>query len=133
MKIFILKILILLAIVFVTCFGWQFPVFAYKEEDLIKLVDTKQCVQCDLSNLKKLSSKKIDLNKANLQKANGIMTDFSGLSLNEVNFSNAKLIDANLSQVTAVRINLKEAQLNRANLSNSVLQQAAILLLYSQL
>ena len=103
---------------------------------LKKLLDTKKCPNCDLSeaNLKDADLRGANLNGADLKGANLNGADLTvanlkGVYLNGANLSNANLTDAILSDAILIRANLskanlKDAYLYRANLSKANLKGA---------
>lgn len=92
------------------------PAAAFDAADLATLMQTKQCVNC---NLEGADLRYLDLSGVNLQGAN----------LNNANFFRSRLDDANLARATLVRANFGEANLrgtvlNLADLSHSNLLRA---------
>jgi uncharacterized protein YjbI with pentapeptide repeats len=120
----------ILAVIFSLIFSIFFlsgQLFAYKESDLKKLLDTKECPECDLSkagyqSIHKLST--ADLSGANLSDANLYAAKLSGAKLSGANLSGANLSDANLGSANLSGANLTGANLTDAHLSEANLTGA---------
>ena len=86
------------------------------KSDLDKLLETKECQECDLSgaNLEGASLKWVNMTGANLTGAN-----LTGAYLIEASLSNA-----NLTKATLTGTDLVGAQLTKANLTNTDLTKA---------
>ena len=78
---------------------------------LKKLLDTKKCPNCDLS-------------QANLSGANLTEANLGGADLSGANLSGANLSEANLKEVNLTGANLYNANLTGANLSKAILKWA---------
>ena len=124
------------------------PANAFVQEDLDKLLDTGNCVGCDLSgadlsganlfdaNLGNTDLSGADLSGADLRDASLGNTDLSGADLSGAdlsdtfssggtNFSNANLSGANLSKAVFVNSsNFSSANLSDANLSGATLESS---------
>lgn len=94
-----------------------------------RLLATKGCVQCDLSNvnLSGLDLSDVNLADANLNGANlsnAVLThaNLGGAMLRDVNLSNSNLSDANLSRSDLTNANLSSSVLRGANLESAILQ-----------
>lgn len=109
----------LLSIVTVlTTIGLVSSVQAESLTDLNKLLSTKNCSQCDLSNAGLVQS---DLNRADLKQA-----DLSGANLSQANLMGANLQGANLAGASLHGANLTGANLTGANLTGSDLRNAFV-------
>ena len=86
---------------------------AFDPDDLQKLKDTGDCMDCDLSNA---NFRRIDLSNANLALAN-----LSGADLNNANLRNANLSIANLSGA-----DLKRTLMNGAILCNTIMPDGSV-------
>jgi Ca-activated chloride channel homolog len=94
-----------------------------------RLISTKGCVHCDLSNvnLSGIDLSGVNLAEANLNGANlsnTVLThaNFGGAMLREVNLSNSNLSNANLSRSDLTSANLSSSVLSGANLESAILQ-----------
>ena len=120
----------ILAVIFSLIFSIFFlsgQLFAYKESDLKKLLDTKECPECDLSkagyqSIHKLST--ADLSGANLSDANLYDANLGSAKLSGANLSGADLRSASLSGANLSGANLTGADLTGANLSEANLTGA---------
>ena len=120
----------ILAVIFSLIFSVFFlsgQLFAYKESDLKKLLDTKECPECDLSkagyqSIHKLST--ADLSGANLSDANLSDANLGSAKLSGANLSGADLRSASLSGANLTGANLTGADLSGANLSEANLTGA---------
>ena len=120
----------ILAVIFSLIFSIFFlsgQLFAYKESDLKKLLDTKECPECDLSkagyqSIHKLST--ADLSGANLYDANLYDANLGSAKLSGANLSGANLTGANLRGADLSGANLSEANLTGANLTGADLSKA---------
>ena len=120
----------ILAVIFSLIFSVFFlsgQLFAYKESDLKKLLDTKECPECDLSkagyqSIHKLST--ADLSGANLSDANLYDANLGSAKLSGANLSGADLRSASLSGANLSGANLTGADLTGANLSEANLTGA---------
>lgn len=83
-----------------------------------QLLETKECVRCDLSNADLSDA---DLNDANLEGAN-----LQGANLSGANLDDAYLVGANLSQAILTEADLEEAKLLLASLSSANLEGAKL-------
>lgn len=97
-----------------------------KQEEPIKiLVQTNKCINCNFEGYNfKSKSKQINLNKAYIEKCNCYGTDFSNISLNQVNLKNSTLSRAKFINSDATGINLSNCKLDQANLSNANMSEA---------
>ena len=92
---------------------------AYSEEDMQKLKDTGNCVNCSLSGA--------DLHGQNLNKANLSGTELSGANLTETNLTDANLEGADLAWANLQRANLTGANLTQANIDNADMVGASMM------
>jgi len=107
------------------------PVYAANPRHSEKLLTTRECQECDLSNAN-LSGKdlfRVNLYKANLQGANLESSDLTQSNLAGANFQGANLkystlIQSNLTGANLQNANLLFAQLRQAILFNANLQRA---------
>ena len=96
------------------------PANAFVQEDLDKLLDTGNCVGCDLSG--------VDLSDRNFTGTiNFVGADLSDADLSDAdlffaNLESANLSNANLSGASAIFANLNNANLSNADLSNADLE-----------
>lgn len=107
------------------------PSYAFKQEDVDKLLAEKQCAFCDLRNAelaeKDLSGARLsgarlsgaNLTRANLSGANLRNTNCVRTNLSGVNLSGADLSGANLSGAQASNVNFSGAKFGGANLSKA--------------
>lgn len=91
---------------------------ATSSELVNQLLETKECVRCDLSGVDLSDA---DLNDANLEGAN-----LQGANLSGVNLDDAYLVGANLSQTILTEADLEEAKLMLASLSAANLEGAKL-------
>ncbi|NEO84585.1 MAG: hypothetical protein F6J87_10080 [Spirulina sp. SIO3F2] len=96
------------------------PAWAADPAAIAQLLETNQCVNCDLSGA--------DLAGANLFGANLVNADLSGADLSGAHLGSANLMDANLTDANLERAYLYEARLDdavldRANLSSAYLRE----------
>nr|WP_322111842.1 pentapeptide repeat-containing protein [Aerosakkonema funiforme] len=80
------------------------------EDNIKKLLATKQCQNCDLSG--------VNLSGANLPNANLSGANLSGANLSGANLSGADLSGANLSDANVTDANLSDANLTGAIMPN---------------
>ena len=92
-------------------------VFAYKQSDLDKFINTKKCIKCDLTD--------VNLSRVNLSRVNLSGSDLSGSDLSESDLSESNLSGANLSGANLSETNLKEVNLTYANLSEIIIDEKA--------
>ena len=106
---------------------------AFDPDDLQKLKDTGNCVDCDLGMDKRTyvtaQLQNVDLKGANLvttdlSRANLEGADLTGANLEGADLTGAKLHRANLTGANLHRTNLKNAYLWRANLEGADLEGA---------
>ncbi|HAT51575.1 MAG TPA: hypothetical protein DCS88_14770 [Alphaproteobacteria bacterium] len=97
--------------------------WAFRADDLTKLVQTNQCRQCDLSeaDLSGVYLAEADLRAANLREAN-----LTGANLWRANLKDANLVMANLTRAHLARASLNSADLSGANLTNADLSMARL-------
>jgi len=112
------------------------PLAGYDASDYNKLIETKDCIACDLrgADLHDLDFSGSDLQKSDLRGANlahsiFFMADLSGADLSDVNASNtvfwkAAMQDANLTRIHAKGANFKGTSLERSDLSFADLRQS---------
>ncbi len=93
------------------CLGDAAPVKAANPEHIKRLLETKECSECDLSG-------------ANLSFAILVNANLRGANLRGANLSNADLTGANLSQADLSQANLNQAYLTQANLDRTNLTGA---------
>ncbi len=86
--------------------------------DLSKLLSTKKCDQCDLSNA--------GLVQANLTGANFVEANLAGANLSQANLTGANLTGANLTGASLHGANLTGANLTGANLVGTDLRNAYV-------
>ncbi len=86
--------------------------------DLNKLLSTKKCTQCDLSNA--------GLVQANLTGANFVEANLAGANLSQANLTGADLSGANLTGASLHGANLTGANLTEANLAGTDLRNAYV-------
>ena len=100
--------------------------FAFDPDDLQKLKDTNECVQCDLrdADLKGADLKGANLSGANLGKANLWEANLAGGNLTKAKLADGNLMGANLSGANLGKASLWEANLNGANLRDADLTYA---------
>ena len=92
---------------FIVAFFLPSLVFADSDIILKKLINTSECIECDLSNL--------DLKKVNLFNANIMQSDFSKTNLTKSNLHGANLSKATFNQTILIGAQLQSANLNNAN------------------
>jgi uncharacterized protein YjbI with pentapeptide repeats len=110
--------------------GTAIPAFSYSEQDISSLKRTRQCLDCNLSNVTPSTSSslylsqqdlrntnlqganlsntwlyKSDLRNANLSRTNSKAVNFEGADLRNVNFSHADISGANLCEADLRGIN----------------------------
>jgi uncharacterized protein YjbI with pentapeptide repeats len=102
-------------------------------EHLSQLLSTKQCSQCDLSNVGLVTANLTGANLqganlvgANLSNANLQGADLSGANLSGASLNGANLIGANLSNSILSATDLRNAHLGNANLTGVNLETAYI-------
>jgi Ca-activated chloride channel homolog len=100
---------------------WPSPVAPAPPISTERLISTKGCVHCNLSNVN-LSG--LDLSGANLADANLNGANLSNTILTHANLGGANLRDVNLSNSNLTNANLSRSDLTNANLSSSVLRGA---------
>ena len=86
-----------------------------------KLLDTKECVGCDLRGAKLIIA---DLRNADLRKANLYDANLWEADLSEADLRNADLREANLYRVALIGADLSEASLKNTNLAGANLSKA---------
>jgi len=99
---------------------------AFKQEDLDRVLATKQCTFCDLTGAQ-LSGADLSgsrLSGARLSAANLSKTSLSGSNLRNVNMHHTQLLDANLSNADLSGADLAGADLTGASLSRAKLSGA---------
>ena len=96
---------------------------AFDPDDLQKLKDTNECVECDLEYAN-LRSYDPDLRNANLRSANLNSANLSGVILINANLNGANLSRAILSNANLAAANLRGANLEGANLRDAILSYA---------
>ncbi|MEM8674721.1 MAG: pentapeptide repeat-containing protein [Cyanobacteria bacterium P01_G01_bin.67] len=94
------------------------PAQAESLSDLSKLLSTKQCPQCDLSNA--------GLVQANLTGASFVEANLAGANLSQANLKGADLTGANLTGTSLHGANLTGANLTGANLTGTDLRNAYV-------
>ncbi|MGB0560861.1 MAG: pentapeptide repeat-containing protein [Spirulinaceae cyanobacterium] len=99
---------------------WAMPALAADPADVQQLLETNQCVNCDLSGAELAG---VNLFGANLVNANLANADLSGANLGNVNLIDANLSDANLAGAYLYEARLDDATLDRANLSGAYLRE----------
>ena len=109
-----MKNLILATSVFLTSIGLTTVVQAANPDHLRQLLSTKQCQNCDLTNVGLVMA---DLSGANLSGAN-----LKGANLSRANLSGADLRGANLTGAGLFGANLSAAKLGGANLASADLR-----------
>ena len=87
---------------------------AFDPDDLQKLKDTGDCMDCDLRNA--------DLRRTDLSNANLALANLSGADLNNANLRNANLSIANLSGA-----DLKRTLMNGAILCNTIMPDGSVI------
>jgi uncharacterized protein YjbI with pentapeptide repeats len=111
-----MKLNILALTTLVISLGLVTPASAEKLEHTRKLLSTKQCPQCELSNA--------GLVFANLSGANLLQANLAGANLSRANLQGADLRGANLAGAVLVGANLVGAKLDGANLTATDLRTA---------
>jgi len=111
----------------------QEKVISVTEENLKKLLETKECPKCDLSavNLTGENLIKANLNEANLKKATLLSAKLNLANLSSANLTNANLAGAILAGASLSRATLKNANLDwvtfqGANLTSTDLTGATL-------
>jgi len=111
----------------------QEKVLSVTEENLKKLLETKECPKCDLSgvNLTGANLIKANLNEANLKKATLLSAKLNLANLSSANLTNANLAGAILAGASLSRATLKDANLDwvkfqGANLTSTDLTGATL-------
>jgi uncharacterized protein YjbI with pentapeptide repeats len=106
-------------------------VYGFDHTDVDKLMETKQCPRCDLSEANlgglKVPGKDLDranLSKANLNQADLSKTDMSGADLSGANLSGANLSEADLSGTDLSGADLSGADITKTNLDGAKLDNA---------
>jgi len=106
---------------------------AVKQQNLSKLLRTKECQNCDLSsvnlsgaNLSGANLYGANLSNAVLTKANLYHANLYGSGLGNAKLDNANLYQANLSSADLEKATLTQANLSQANLVNSNLENASM-------
>ena len=89
---------------------------AFAEEDLTKLLNTRDCAGCDLTDA---DLSKLNLDRANLGEANLSGANLQGTSLKLADLAGADLTNANLEGADFVGADLYKAALNGANTKNT--------------
>lgn len=102
-------------------------------QQIQKLLSSKQCQQCDLSNaglvyadLAGAQLSGADLSRANLSRANLAGTDLSGANLSGASLAGANLTGANLSGANLTGTDLRDAYLVNAKLFGTNLNTAFV-------
>lgn len=96
----------------------SFPAEAENLNDLNKLLNTKKCSQCDLTNS--------GLVQANLTGADLVQANLVGTNFSQANLMGANLRGANLTGASLHGANLTGADLSYANLSGTDLRNAYV-------
>jgi Ca-activated chloride channel homolog len=109
------------SVVWTTGTPWPSPFAPTPPLSTERLISTKGCVHCDLSNVN-LSG--LDLSGANLADANLNGANLSNTVLTHANLGGANLRDVNLSNSNLTKANLSRSDLTNANFSSSVLRGA---------
>ena len=102
--------------------GFSQPANAFVQEDLDKLLNTGNCIGCDLSGVD-LSDRSFT-GAMNFVGADLSNADLSGADLFFTNLESANLSNANLSGASATFANLNNADLSNADLNNADLELA---------
>ncbi|PNK13109.1 low-complexity protein [Cylindrospermopsis raciborskii S01] len=112
------------------------PSYAYSQSDLDRLLETRECPECDLSDadlsdadLSRDDLRRADLDGANLYGANLYGANLRGAKLKDADLSSAylkgaDLTGANLSGADLRSARLKDADLRRADLIGADLRRA---------
>jgi len=111
------QLTIFTAALFLIFLGQAVPTKAANPEHIKKLLETKECSECDLSEA--------NLSGANLSFAILINANLRGANLKGANLKNADLTRANLSQADLRQANLNHAYLTQANLDQTNLTGAS--------
>ena len=111
-----MKSITLSTAVFTAIVGLSTPVHAADADHVQRLLDTRSCASCDLSNA---DLRGLDLSHTNLTGAN-----LSRANLSQTNLSYANLTGANLYQTNFQQTNLTVANLRNANLTGATLEGA---------
>ena len=113
------------------CFGVAGHAIAADQQDLIQLLDTRQCRACQLSDvdLTHADLRDADLQRARLQRANLSQArldgaDLSGSDLSFTSFQGASLRGANLRNSRLMGTDLRRADLTGALLDQNALDQS---------
>ena len=95
--------------------------YAYDEQHLTKLLTTRICQQCDLSdvNLTEHDLKGLDVSHSNLSDANFRSCDLSGGNFKNSNLTRAKFENAMIENSSFEEANLSWTRFDMANLKNS--------------
>jgi uncharacterized protein YjbI with pentapeptide repeats len=121
-----MKLNILATIMFLIPIGLAAPSQAANPHHIQRLLETKQCIGCDLSgaNLSGADLREANLGSADLYGANLQGADLQGANLTDAQLDNANLDGANLRDVTLQWTNLEGANLQRTDLSSVNLEWA---------
>jgi|GEM_PF-2862469 len=111
------QLTILTAALLLISLGQAVPAQAANPEHIKKLLETKECSECDLSGA--------NLSGANLSFAILINANLRGANLRGANLKNADLTRANLSQADLRQANLNQAYFTQANLDRTNLTGAS--------
>lgn len=97
--------------------------FAFNQADLAKLLDTNECVECDLSgaDLSKRNLTRANLTKANLAGANLHGSSLKLADLAETDFRGANLENAQLAGADLYKANLDGASIKDASFDGAYL------------
>jgi uncharacterized protein YjbI with pentapeptide repeats len=121
-----MKLNILATTMFLIQIGLAAPSQAANPHHIQRLLETKQCVGCDLSgaNLSGADLREANLGGADLYGADLQGADLQGANLTDAQLDNANLDGADLREVTLQWTNLEGANLQRADLSSVNLEWA---------
>jgi uncharacterized protein YjbI with pentapeptide repeats len=111
-----MKTIILTTTALALTLGLAAPLKAENPDHVRRLLETRECVRCDLSDAR--------LAGANLRNANLRGANLQGANLRRANLSGANLSDADLTDANLRNANLRNANLFGADLSDANLQGA---------
>ncbi|HEY9704718.1 MAG TPA: pentapeptide repeat-containing protein, partial [Allocoleopsis sp.] len=104
----------------------QPPVIESSDPLIKQLLETKQCINCNLAgaDLSGMNLKGVNLTGANLQNAKFNQTQLESANLNGANLQNADLINSNLTYTNLIGANFKNANLSKSHFENANLMMA---------